>query len=245
MSTMKQHILIVEDELNLAEGIRCNLEAEGYQATVRGDGASALEFLENESVDLVVLDLMLPGMSGYAVCETLRAREQVMPILILSARSLSEDRTRGFQVGADQYMQKPFDLDEFLIRVRSLLAMYQRRLETAKHPLAAQSSVTTFANGTIEVDPEHLEVRRNGQTTRVTPLEMKLLRYFLDREGTIISRRELLERVWDMPGHILTRAPDQFIRRLRRIIEPNPSDPRHLITLREAGYQFIAEPPQD
>ncbi|MDO4557896.1 MAG: response regulator transcription factor [Planctomycetia bacterium] len=243
MEGVMEHILIVEDELNLAEGLRCNLEAEGYQVTICGDGASALTFLETTRVDLVVLDLMLPGMSGYAVCETLRAREQVMPILILSARSLAEDRTRGFQVGADQYMQKPFDLDEFLIRVRSLLAMYQRRLETSKHTSVGSPSVVTMADGTIEVDPEHLEVRRNGQPTRVTPLEMKLLRYFLDREGTIISRRELLEQVWGMPGHINTRAPDQFIRRLRRIIERNPSEPEHLITLRDVGYQFIAEVP--
>jgi Response regulators consisting of a CheY-like receiver domain and a winged-helix DNA-binding domain len=263
-----KHILIVEDERNLAEGIRYNLEAEGYRTTMFGDGTSALAFLENEPVDLVVLDLMLPGMSGYAVCETLRSRELVMPILILSARSLAEDRARGFQVGADQYMQKPFDLDEFLARVRSLLAMYQRRVETARdgelsdfessinrgdggrgtgigpvtarHP--ALPPVITFGDGAVEVDFPLLRVRRGDRATRVTPLEMKLLRYFIEHEGAIIPRRELLERVWGIPGHISTRAPDQFMRRLRKMIEEDPSAPRHLVTLRDAGYQFTAEP---
>ena len=127
-----KHILIVEDEKNIAELLRYNLEADGYRVSTFGEGAAALEFLEQEPVDLVVLDLMLPGMSGYAVCEALRAQEQMMPIMILSARTLAEDRARGFEVGADQYLQKPFDLDEFLIRVKSLLAMYQRRIDTTK-----------------------------------------------------------------------------------------------------------------
>ena len=127
--TTRQHILVVEDEEHLAAGIKYNLDAEGYRVTTVGDGRSALKFVEEnpDGVDLVVLDLMLPGMSGYAVCEALRADEKHMPILILSARTLSEDRTRGFDVGADQYMMKPFDLDEFLSRVRNLLTMHSRR----------------------------------------------------------------------------------------------------------------------
>ena len=125
-----KHILVVEDEKHLASGIKFNLEAEGYRVTTMGDGPSALKFIEQnrDDVDLVVLDLMLPGMSGYAVCEALRAADEIMPILILSARTLAEDRTRGFDVGADQYLMKPFDLDEFLSRVKNLLAMFARRV---------------------------------------------------------------------------------------------------------------------
>ena len=128
-----QHILVVEDEKHLAAGIKYNLEAEGYRVTAVGDGPAALRFIEQnrQDVNLVVLDLMLPGMSGYAVCEAIREADAMMPILILGARTLAEDRTRGFDVGADQYLMKPFDLDEFLSRVKSLLAIYARRVERA------------------------------------------------------------------------------------------------------------------
>ncbi len=241
-----KHILIVEDEKNIAELLRYNLEADGYRVSTFGEGAAALKFLEQEPVDLVVLDLMLPGMSGYAVCEALRAQEQMMPIMILSARTLAEDRARGFEVGADQYLQKPFDLDEFLIRVKSLLAMYQRRIDTTKTMELTTDTITVkpkplpavYTFGNVQVDFEHLEVRRDAVVTRVTPLEMKLLRYFIKHEGTIVSRRELLERVWGVPGHLNTRAPDQFMRRLRKMIEVNPSEPQYLVTLRDAGYRF-------
>ena len=236
-----KHILVIEDEKHLSIGIKYNLEAEGYQATIAGDGPSGLRFIEEhrQDVDLVVLDIMLPGMSGYAVCETLRSTDQMMPILILSARTLAEDRKRGFDVGADQYLTKPFDLDEFLSRVKSLLMLYARRVEGSGRPAPPPS---TYSFGNVKIDFEALEVCVNGEVLRMTPLEMKLLQYFVEREGRIISRRELLENVWEVAGHINTRAPDQFILRLRKAIEPDPARPRHFLTLRDAGYRFVAEP---
>jgi two-component system OmpR family response regulator len=236
-----KHILVVEDEKHLATGIKYNLEAEGYRVTILGDGPSALRFIEQnrDSVDLVVLDLMLPGMSGYAVCETLRAADEIMPVLILSARTLAEDRTRGFDVGADQYMTKPFDLDEFLSRIKGLLALYDRRVERAPQNVPP---IPRFAFGNVAIDFEHCSVSVGGEPVRMTQLEMKLLRYFVENEGRIIPRRELLEHVWGVPGNLITRAPDQFIRRLRKALEPDPARPRHFLTLRDAGYRFVAAP---
>jgi two-component system OmpR family response regulator len=236
-----KHILVVEDERHLATGIKYNLEAEGYRVTTIEDGPSAVRFMEEhrEGVDLVVLDLMLPGMSGYAVCEAIRAADQIMPILILSARTLSEDRTRGFDVGADQYLTKPFDLDEFLTRGKGLLALYDRRVERAG---AKETPVSAYSFGNVAIDFDQFQVVVGGERVRMTQLEMKLLRYFVENEGRIVSRRELLENVWGVPGYLNTRAPDQFIRRLRKALEPDPGHPRHFLTLRDAGYRFVAEP---
>jgi two-component system OmpR family response regulator len=240
MATGK-HILVVEDEKHLATGIQYNLEAEGYRVTAVGDGPSALRFIEQDGhdVDLVVLDLMLPGMSGYAVCEALRAADEIMPILILSARTLAEDRTRGFDVGADQYLTKPFDLDEFLSRVKGLLTLYARRVEGAARQPAA---IPVYSFGNVEIHFDTLEASVGGEPVRMTQLEMKLLRYFVENEGRIVTRRELLENVWNLPGHLNTRAPDQFILRLRKALEPDPTRPRHFLTLRDAGYRFVAQP---
>lgn len=237
---MKKHILVVEDEQHLAIGIKYNLEAEGYRVTVAGEGPAALQVIEesSEPVDLVVLDLMLPGMSGYSVCETLRASGYDLPILILSARTLPEDRTRGFEVGANQYMMKPFDLDEFLTRIKNLLSLQARREKQAAPPTLVKHY--EFADARINF--QTFEVVVAGQAVRMTQLELKLLEYFIRNEGRVIPRQELLENVWDMPGRISTRAPDQFIRRLRKIFEPAPSEPVHFLTIRDAGYRFVAKP---
>jgi two-component system OmpR family response regulator len=236
-----KHILVVEDEIHLATGIKYNLEAEGYRVTTMGDGPSALRFIQENrnNVDLVVLDLMLPGMTGYAVCEALRSSDEIMPILILSARTLTEDRTRGFDVGADQYMMKPFDLDEFLSRIKGLLVMHARRVDRAAQQ---DDPITAYSFRNVAIRFDLLEVTVGGDLVRMTQLEMKLLHYFVENEGRIISRKELLENVWDLPGSLNTRAPDQFIRRLRKALEPDPANPRHFLTLRDAGYRFVADP---
>jgi two-component system OmpR family response regulator len=234
-----KHILVVEDEQHLAVGIKYNLEAEGYRVTTVGDGPAALHVLEDpaEAVDLVVLDLMLPGMSGYQVCDTLRHQEIDIPVLILSARTLAEDRTRGFTVGADQYLTKPFDLDEMLARVRNLLTMHERRIGRRGKP-SATDDVFEFASAKINFTTYEVEV--SGEPVKLTPLEMKLLHYFVINEGRVISREELLENVWQMPATVATRAVDQFIRRLRKTFEPDPSTPRHFLTIRDVGYRFVA-----
>ncbi|HEY4761231.1 MAG TPA: response regulator transcription factor, partial [Thermoguttaceae bacterium] len=199
-----------------------------------------LKILEEnpEGVDLVVLDLMLPGMSGYAVCEAIRSFDVDLPILILTARTLSEDRTRGFEVGANQYLTKPFDLDEFLARVKNLLVYHGRE----KRRMPSIGRISQFEFAAAKINFETFEVSVAGEPVRMTQLEMTLLRYFVENEGRVIPRRELLEKVWGVPGGLNTRAPDQFIRRLRKAFEPEPAEPRHFLTIRDAGYRFLANP---
>ena len=239
---MSKHILIVEDEQHLADGIKFNLEEEGYRATTANDGPSALELIKSDpdGVDLMLLDIMLPGMSGYTVCETLREMGNDVPILILSARTLTEDRTRGFQVGADQYLTKPFELDELISRVNNLLALYERRA-TGRVTVDKDSPPNIFCFGNAEINFDTYEVRVKGKPVKLTELELKLLRYFIENEGRVIRRDELLTEVWEMPSSISTRAVDQFIRRLRKIFEPDPSNPKYFLTIRDAGYRFVAD----
>lgn len=240
--TANKHILVVEDEEHLAIGIKYALEkAEGYRVTTTTDGRVALQTITESSpdVDLVVLDLMLPGMSGYDVCETLRSSGHDIPVLILSARTLTEDRTRGFDVGADQYLTKPFDLDELLSRVKNLLTLYDRRAKQRGKSLPVPPQFE-FAEAVINF--ETFEVSVAEEPVRLTQLEMKLLRYFIENEGRVIPRSELLENVWNTAGTITTRAPDQFIRRLRKAFEPEPAAPVHFLTIRDAGYRFVAAP---
>lgn len=219
-----KHILVVEDEVHLAAGIKYNLDAEGYRVTTVGDGPSALAYVKQhpEAVDLVILDLMLPGMSGYAVCESLRSDNRQMPILILSARTLSEDRARGFDVGADQYLTKPFDLDELLSRVKGLLTLHSRRVgQQANQPQRIR--VFEFAGSRIDFDAFQATVR--GKTVRMTQLEMRLLRDFVENDGRLIPRRELLENVWEMPGYVNTRAPTSSSAGCERSSNPIPPSP--------------------
>jgi two-component system, OmpR family, alkaline phosphatase synthesis response regulator PhoP len=237
MTGESKHIVIVEDEEHLAIGIKFNLEAEGYRVTNFKDGPAALTAVKANpaDVDLLILDLMLPGMSGYHVCEALRGIGWDKPVLILSARTLPEDRKQGFDVGANQYMSKPFDLDELISRVRNLLTHYRPRVETSP-------PMDHFEFGRTHVDFQTFEATCAGCLIRMTPLEMKLLQYFIEHEGRVIPRQELLENVWGLHGQVQTRAPDQFIRRLRKAFEPDPANPRHFLTIRDAGYRFIAQP---
>ena len=236
---MSANILIIEDESHIANGLKLNLEAEGYQTDLAADGQTGLELVQNsdEGYDLIVLDLMLPGMSGYSVCQTLRQQGYLMPILILSARTLPEDRARGFDVGANQYMTKPFDLDEFLARVRNLLRLSSMRPEQMQ-----DETELSFTFGPNTVNFKTFEATgASGETVVLTVLEMKLLRYFIKRQGEIVSREELQKNVWEIPAEMNTRAVDQFIRRLRKYFEPDPANPKYFVTLRNIGYRFTPE----
>ena len=237
----KNHILVIEDEEHLAVGIKYNLEAEGFRVTAVGDGNSAIKIVNDhpDDVNLIILDLMLPGMSGYAVCETLRDAGHMMPILILSARTLTQDRTSGFNVGANQYMTKPFELDELISRVNNLLTLYVPKDGAASSP---NGKLITYEFGKALINFDTHEVTVDGRPVHMTALQLKLLNYFVSNEGRVIPRHELLEKVWEMPGHMNTRAPDQFLRQLRKIFEPEPSKPVHFLTIRDAGYRFVAEP---
>jgi two-component system OmpR family response regulator len=233
-----KHILVVEDEQHLAFGIKYNLEAEGYEVTTAGDGPAALRIIEENSrgTDLVILDLMLPGMSGYAVCEALREKGNDVPVLMLSARTLVEDRIRGYDVGADQYLQKPFELEELLSMTRNLLS---RRAKSSPRP-GAKSVGPLYEFGRACVNFDTFNVTVAGEQLRLTHTEMKLLRYFAENEGSVVTRGELLEHVWGMSHMPTTRTVDNFIVNLRKYFELDPSDPKHFLSVRGAGYRFVA-----
>ncbi len=236
---MGTQILVVEDEQHLGIGIKYNLEAEGHRVTLVNDGRTALKLIEadHEAFDLIILDLMLPGMSGYTVCETVREAGIMTPVLILSARSLPEDRARGFDVGANQYLHKPFDLDELLSRVNNLL-----RLRAApKAPARENKLLKELRFGDAFVNFDTYEASFQGQAVKLTKLEMKLLKYFAENEGRVITRQELLEAVWDVTGDMQTRTVDQYLFRLRRSFEENPAQPKHFLTFRDAGYRFVSQ----
>jgi two-component system OmpR family response regulator len=240
---MKPRILVVEDETHLAQGLKYNLEAEGYKVSLADTGTTALRLLENDShaYDLLILDLMLPGVSGYTICEKLRSIDDTLPVLILSARSLSEDRTRGFDVGANQYLTKPFDLDELLARVRNLLRLHPRKEPSQKNKTLS-SKVDQILFGRASVNFETYQVTVEGRDVKLTHKELSLLRYFVENQGRVISRQELLTEVWDVSGEMQTRSVDQFLLRLRKTFEVDPANPKHFLTIRDAGYRFIANP---
>jgi two-component system OmpR family response regulator len=232
-----KHILVVEDERHLAYMVKFNFEAEGYRVTTVGDGPTALKLFEDhpQEFDLVILDLMLPGMSGYSVCEALREAGNDVPILMLSARTLSEDRIRGFDAGTDQYMEKPFELEELLNRVQHMLFRH------VKQPPAHNASINDqFEFGRAKVNFTTFEVMVDDRPVRLTNLEVKLLRYFVENEGKMVERGELLENVWGHTSSQTTRTVDNFVLRLRKYFEVDPGRPRHFLSLRGAGYRFVA-----
>jgi two-component system OmpR family response regulator len=233
------HILVVEDEEHLAIGIKFNLEAEGFQVTTACDGQSALAQLAAgpPPIDLVVLDLMLPGMSGYAVCEAIRGQGNNVPIVMLTARTLVEDRIRGFDAGTDVYLQKPFDLDELISIVRNLLARRGRAARAATENGAGRSAPCRF--GAAEVNFDTWEASFKGKPVKLTNLEMKLLRYLVEHEGVVVSREELLTKVWGMARPPATRTVDTFMLNLRKYFEEDPSKPVHFLSVRGMGYRFV------
>ena len=235
-------ILVVEDEQHLADGLRYNLEAEQYDVDVVDNGEEALKRLTADSprYDVVILDVMLPGIDGFGVVEELRRQRRFVPVLMLTARGRSEDVLRGFGAGADDYLPKPFELPILLTRVQGLLRRHEWfRQETAAQPtpVAAQYS---FRDKSI--DFEQLEVRVGEKRMPLTLMEAALLRYFVQREGCAVPRKAILEEVWGLRDDTDTRAIDNFIVRLRRYIEDDPTSPRHLQTIRGVGYRFVANP---
>jgi len=237
--TNRPRILIVEDEEAIANGIRFNFEAEGYQPIMMGDGPSALAYLDEhpQGIDLVVLDLMLPGMSGYEICRAIRDRDVRLPILVLSARTLSEDKSHAFDCGTDQYMTKPFALPELLSRVRNLL---RRNHQLEQVYESSQRDDYTF--GDIHVNFRTFEITRGTERNSLTTMELQLLRYFVDHEGDVLSRSRILSDVWDQGAEVTSRTIDNFVMRLRKYIEEDPGTPRHLLSVRGTGYRFVAEP---
>ena len=249
MKNRSRRVLVVEDEAHLADGLRFNLEAEGYSVEVVGDGESALERLlaADSPYDVVVLDVMLPGRDGFAVAAALRHAGNYVPVLMLTARGRPEDVLNGFAAGADDYLPKPFELAILLARLRGLL----RRRDWAESQSAPKTAPLRNGNGQeFEVftfdgktfDFGALEIRTPKQSFHLTVMEAQLLRYLIRNAGRVVPRKALLEDVWDVHEDTDTRAIDNFIVRLRRYIEAEPARPRHLLTVRGIGYRFVSEP---
>ncbi|HXJ16252.1 MAG TPA: response regulator transcription factor [Candidatus Polarisedimenticolia bacterium] len=246
--------LVVEDEAHLAEGLRFNLEAEGHSVEVVGDGESAIERLlkAREKFDAVVLDVMLPGIDGFAVVSALRKAKNYVPVLILTARGRPEDVLEGFAAGADDYLPKPFELRIFLARLQGLLrrsawlagtghpahAAAEDGTPTATAGVAADDNVFSFAGKTLDFDT--LELHSGSDIVQLTLMEAKLLRHLIRNAGRTVSRKSILEDVWGLRHDTDTRAIDNFVVRLRRYLEDDPSEPRHLLTVRGVGYRFVA-----
>ena len=228
-------VLLVEDEAHIAEAIQFNLEAEGHEVVWVETGRAALERLAAEpTVDLVILDLMLPEMGGFEVARRSRATGNYVPILIVTAKDEPEDRVRGIEEGADDYLTKPFSLDELLARVRALL---RRRRWDGVAPDAGPPRSEVIGRVTVHFDRFELETPEG--TVRLTTREAGLLRALIDREGGALERGELLEQVWGLRADTRTRVVDTFVHRLRRYVEPDPSRPRHIVSVRGHGYRLV------
>jgi DNA-binding response OmpR family regulator len=239
-------IVVVEDEEHLAQGLLFNLQAEGYRTHHEFDGDSALAYLLNprEPIAAIILDCMLPGADGFTIVRALRNAQLYTPVLMLTARSRPEEVLEGIEGGADDYLAKPFDLNILLVRLKSLLrrTSWQNTAtpETPNPTLSDQKDEYIFNHRTIRFDT--LELIAPNRTTHLTLMEADLLRYLTDREGQIVSRKQILEEVWHVHEDTDTRAIDNFVVRLRRYIEDDPADPQHLVTVRGIGYRFLANP---
>jgi DNA-binding response OmpR family regulator len=252
-------VLVVEDEAHLADGLRFNLQAEGHAVEVAGDGETALDRLveKKERFDAVVLDVMLPGKSGFDVAALLREKKNYVPILMLTARGRPEDVLQGFAAGADDYLPKPFELAILIARLESLLRRSVWMKDTvpageeptsrkprdpstsSEQAVGHPTDIFTFDGKTIDFG--ELELRTLGNTIHLTVMEAEFLRYLVQSEGRVVSRKSILEDVWGLHEDTDTRAIDNFVVRLRRYIEEDPSRPKHLQTVRGVGYRFSAE----
>ena len=240
-------ILIVEDEKHLADGLRYNLQAEGYEVEIVGTAEDAMVLFEDHhrNYDVLVLDVMLPGMDGFTLASHLRSAGEFLPILMLTARGQAEDVLRGFEAGADDYLPKPFELSVLIARIHALL----RRREWLARDQDSSLNVTArdlpppkvFDFGGKRIDFDALELKSGEATIHLTIMEADLLRYLIEHDGKIVSRSSILEDVWGLREDTDTRAIDNFIVRLRKYLEDEPSQPKHLLTVRGIGYKFVSK----
>lgn len=243
-------VFVVEDEMHLAQGLQFNLEAEGHEVKVFETAEAAHQMLINEprSADVIVLDVMLPGKDGFWLASELRRKKNYVPLLMLTARGRPQDVLKGFESGADDYLPKPFELSILLARINGLL----RRTRWLQHA-APNGSPEPVKNGVPEVvsfngrkiDFGALELTARKQKIHLTLMEAELLRYLIQNEGRAVSRKQILDEVWGLHEDTDTRAIDNFIVRLRRYLEDQPSNPKHLLTVRGVGYRFTSEPEKE
>jgi DNA-binding response OmpR family regulator len=221
-------ILVVEDHEEIAFGLKNNLEFDGHEVAIAGDGQEGLQLLKQRSIDLIILDLMLPGMSGYDFLETVREGGNSVPVLILSAKGEEIDKVRGFRLGADDYVTKPFGTIELIARIEAILRRTGKGKDTDE----------LWKFGDIEVDADKRTVRKNDNELSLTPLEFELLQALLKRRGAVASRKELLEEIWNHPDNVMTRTVDTHIAELRNKLEDTPSKPEYILTVPKIGYKL-------
>lgn len=231
---MKKHILIVEDEEHLADALAHNLQFEGYATTVANDGEEGLRLAQSIQFDLIILDIMMPKLDGLEVCRRIRAAGSKVPILFLTARSSDADRLLGLKVGADDYVPKPFLLEELILRIQGIF----RRQDWYQTP-PEQQEVFTFDDNQINFLT--YEAVANGRSVRLTEKECMLMKLLIERQQQVVSREEILERVWGYRFSTSSRTIDNFIVRLRRYFEPDPKNPIYIRSVRGVGYRFTPE----
>jgi two-component system, OmpR family, alkaline phosphatase synthesis response regulator PhoP len=227
---MKKRILLVEDEENLLKTIRFNLELEGYEVLSAIDGESAVRIFYDTPPDLAILDVMLPVKNGFDVCAEIRKHDATTPVLFLTAKSETEDRVRGLKLGADDYLTKPFNLEEFLLRVQNLIRRSQRK---------EQATLAEYVFGTNKVNFISYEVSGDNGTFALSKRESELLRLLIGREGEVVSRDEILEKIWGDDSQPGARAIDNYILSFRKYFEKNPREPKHFFSIRGVGYRFL------
>lgn len=227
----KSRILLVEDEENLAHGLEYNLTEEGYRVTIARDGKEAIKFFDDSEFDLIVLDIMLPYFNGFEIAKHVREKHPQMPILMLTARTQVEDRVKGLELGADDYLTKPFHLKELLLRIKGMLKRkkwYQK--------VVIENPIYKFGNN--EINFENLRCINGKKEFQLTSYEAMIMKYLIENKDKVVTRKELLENVWNMNPEVETRTVDNFIVRLRKHFEDDPSDPKFIISVRSAGYLF-------
>ncbi len=227
---MKEKILIIEDELDLVKGIKMNLVDEGYEVDYALNGKEGLEKALKEKTDLILLDIMLPGIDGLEICKELRRNKVDIPILMLTAKGEEIDRVIGLEIGADDYISKPFSIRELLARIKAHLRRENRSVETVPG---------VFQLGSMKIDFEHYKVIRKGDEIDLTSLEVDVLRYLIGQDGKVVSRNDLLDKIWGYEKFPTTRTIDNHILKLRKKIEIDPNHPRHILTVYGGGYRFV------
>jgi two-component system phosphate regulon response regulator PhoB len=229
---MSKKVLIVEDEIDLVRLLKYNLEKEGFKVTSATDGTIALAEMRREEPDLMILDLMLPGMSGLEVCRQVRGHDRFadIPIMILTARAEETERVVGLELGADDYVTKPFSMRELIARVRGLL---RRSVQPSQRAM--------LQRGDISIDPAAHSVRISGKTVTLSALEFRLLHYLASHPGMVFSRDQLLDRIWGNDRSVTPRSVDVYVRRVREKVEPSPEEPIYLQTVHGVGYRFAEE----
>lgn len=226
-------VLIIEDEIAILNGLKDNLENEGYKVLTASDGKKGLEKAVKEDVDIVLLDIMLPGMSGFDICKEIKSKKLTLPVVMLTAKAKEADKILGLELGADDYITKPFSVNELLARIKAVL----RRVKI--HREAKEKRINSYEFGNINLDFVKLEAYKSKKKLKLSKREFEILAYMIKRKNEVVSRNDLLDVVWGYDVYPTTRTVDNFMARIRKQVEDKPSKPKYIQSIRSAGYKFV------